>query len=152
MGHILARQPEWRGEIRPGLCTWIVVFFQVKWRDTLNTQASVERYNSVLTKIWNPDTGGYHFINDVEKAVGLSCAALSNLWEGFDFTATESLAKSVPWLRSTCLVVLRSTGGMEFNQWCWRPLPISTQFSPPLSGILCVTLPRRQDVQMQGMA
>ncbi|KAJ7850659.1 hypothetical protein B0H14DRAFT_3137597 [Mycena olivaceomarginata] len=99
LGHILSEIPDWLPHLEEELCSWITLFFGSKWD-------LAEKYNSVLTNIWQPPSGGYAFVTPNEEALGLTCAALSGFWEGFDVSTLSSIEKSPSWLRCTRLVVL----------------------------------------------
>jgi hypothetical protein len=102
LGHTLASIPDWQPFIRQELCSWITVFFRwlAHWR-------RVKEYNSVLSQIWNPVPGEYEFIDDNEKALGLTFIALLKIWEDFDFAAADILNKFVQMLRCTNWAVLQ---------------------------------------------
>ncbi|KAF8208054.1 hypothetical protein K438DRAFT_1754798 [Mycena galopus ATCC 62051] len=99
LGHALSEIPGWQPQIQKELGPWIILFFDSTW-------ALPEKYNSVLTKIWGPATGGYSFINPREEAFGLTYAALSSCWDTLDFSMMQSTEKVASWLRCTSLVVL----------------------------------------------
>ncbi|KAF7348681.1 hypothetical protein MVEN_01386900 [Mycena venus] len=106
LGHTLASVPTWKPFIHEKLSSWIMLsFYHPLSRESL---IGVEKYNSVLSQLWNPDTGKYEFINDSEKALGLSFVALSKLWTEINFDSSGS-----PWgdvfenLRCTGCTVLR---------------------------------------------
>ncbi|KAJ7794760.1 hypothetical protein B0H14DRAFT_3158966 [Mycena olivaceomarginata] len=99
LGHMLSEIPDWQPHLEEELCSWITLFFGSEWD-------LAEKYNSVLTNIWQPPSGGYAFITPNEEALGLTYAALSGFWEGFDVSTLSSIEKSPSWLRCTRLVVL----------------------------------------------
>ncbi|KAJ7106223.1 hypothetical protein C8R44DRAFT_805896 [Mycena epipterygia] len=119
LGHILANDPDWHSHIYKELCCWIAVFFECGLWDL------AEQYNSVLSTIWNLDTGDYEFANTNEKAVALSFIALSNNWEDFDFGTSDSLKQVVSWLHCTAshFAVLREE--YSYND---KPLKLTPQF------------------------
>ncbi|KAJ7910744.1 hypothetical protein B0H13DRAFT_2329051 [Mycena leptocephala] len=99
LGHTLTDISDWHPHIHSELTTWITVFFRgADW-------SLAEQYNTVLWKIWHPDPGQYAFVDQVEKACGLSLVLLLNAWRHFDLTAE----KSVSLLRSTGWTVLGGT-------------------------------------------
>jgi hypothetical protein len=102
MGFHLAERPDWHLHIREELCSWIEIYFQTEWD-------VAEKYNSVLSRVWHPETGGYEFSNNGEKALGLPYAILCQVWKEIDFSTPEGVNKSVPLLRSTILVALRQS-------------------------------------------
>ncbi|KAJ7794778.1 hypothetical protein B0H14DRAFT_119576 [Mycena olivaceomarginata] len=55
LGHMLSEIPDWQPHLEEELCSWITLFFRSKWD-------LAEKYNSVLTNIWQPPSGGYAFI------------------------------------------------------------------------------------------
>ncbi|KAJ7794756.1 hypothetical protein B0H14DRAFT_3556383 [Mycena olivaceomarginata] len=78
LGHMLSEIPDWRPHLEEELCSWITLFFDSKWD-------LAEKYNSVLTNIWHPPSGGYTFITPNEEALGLTYAALSGFWKDLMF-------------------------------------------------------------------
>jgi hypothetical protein len=94
--------PDWQPFIYQELCSWITVFFRglAHWR-------LVKEYNSVLSQIWNPAPSDYEFIDDSEKAFGLTFIALLKIWEDLDFAAANILTKVVQMLRCTNWAVLQ---------------------------------------------
>jgi hypothetical protein len=87
LGHALAEIPSWQPYLRQYLCSWITLFFD-------SDRSLVEKYNSAITNIWKPATGGYTFRNSNEEALGLTYTALSQFWKEFDF----SISKSQEWM------------------------------------------------------
>ncbi|KAJ7106253.1 hypothetical protein C8R44DRAFT_942122 [Mycena epipterygia] len=100
--------PSWHSPIQKELCSWIHSFFKSGPWDL------AEKYNSVLSMIWNLDSD-YEFANNIEKALGLSFIDLSTTWEGFDFGTSDSVEKCVSWLRCTSSVVLHSNSYYDYN-------------------------------------
>ncbi|KAJ7754015.1 hypothetical protein B0H16DRAFT_1886732 [Mycena metata] len=102
LGYTLASIPDWQPLIRQELDSWITVFFRslAHWR-------RVEEYNSVLSQIWNPIPGDYEFIDDNEKALGLTFVVLLKNWEDLDLAAADILNKFVQMLRCTNWAVLQ---------------------------------------------
>ncbi|KAJ7850641.1 hypothetical protein B0H14DRAFT_3664228 [Mycena olivaceomarginata] len=78
LGHMLSEIPDWQPHLEEELCSWITLFFDSKWD-------LAEKYNSVLTNIWHPPSGGYTFITPNEEALGLTYAALSGFWKDLMF-------------------------------------------------------------------
>jgi hypothetical protein len=130
---MLSEIPDWQPHLEEELCSWITLFFDSKWD-------LAEKYNSVLTNIWQPPSGGYAFITPNEEALGLTYAALSGFWEGFDVSTLSSIEKSPSWLRCTGLVMLRK-GPVIHNEGGWTEHIESTPefkaaFSVPLQNSL----------------
>ncbi|KAJ7850649.1 hypothetical protein B0H14DRAFT_3137591 [Mycena olivaceomarginata] len=126
--------PDWQPHLEEELCSWITLFFGSKWD-------LVEKYNSVLTNIGQLPSGGYEFITPNEEALGLTYAALSGFWEGFDVSTLSSIEKSPSWLRCTKLVVLHK-GPTIYNEEAEWPEQIESTpefkaaFSVPLQNSL----------------
>ncbi|KAJ7812638.1 hypothetical protein B0H14DRAFT_3879583 [Mycena olivaceomarginata] len=88
------------------LPAWIILFSRRKSMMRWMTEA----YNTVLVTIWNASTGDYTLtsMDSVETALALTCAALSDGWQQFDWFSAGSLAQLVPLLRCTT-TTLRDT-------------------------------------------
>ncbi|KAJ7850644.1 hypothetical protein B0H14DRAFT_3137589 [Mycena olivaceomarginata] len=127
LGHMLSEIPDWQHHLEEELCSWITLFFGSKWD-------LAEKYNSVLTNIWQPPSGGYTFITPNEEALGLTYAALSGFWEGFDVSTLSSIEN-----HHLGYAVL---GPKIYNEETWRTEQLeSTQefkaaFSVPLQNSL----------------
>ncbi|KAJ7794785.1 hypothetical protein B0H14DRAFT_119712 [Mycena olivaceomarginata] len=119
LGHMLSEIPDWQPHLDAELCSWITLFFRSEWD-------LAEKYNSVLTNIWQPPSGGYAFVTPNEEALGLTCAALSGFWEGFDVSTLSSIEKSPSWLRCTRLVVLCRGPKIYDEEAGWTELLEST--------------------------
>ncbi|KAJ7850656.1 hypothetical protein B0H14DRAFT_841918 [Mycena olivaceomarginata] len=134
LGHMLSEIPDWQPHLEEELCSWITLFFDSKWD-------LAEKYNSVLTNIWQPPSGGYTFITPNEEALGLTYAALSGFWEGFDVSTLSSIEKSPSWLCCTRLVML-CKGPRIYNEETGWPEQIESTpefkaaFSVPLQNSL----------------
>ncbi|KAJ7850639.1 hypothetical protein B0H14DRAFT_3664215 [Mycena olivaceomarginata] len=134
LGHMLSEIPDWQPHVEEELCSWITLFFGSKWD-------LAEKYNSVLTNIWQPPSGGYEFITPNEEALGLTYAALSGFWEGFDVSTLSSIEKSPSWLRCTGLVMLYEGPKIYNEEGGWTEHIESTPefkaaFSVPLQNSL----------------
>ncbi|KAJ7312998.1 hypothetical protein DFH08DRAFT_821824 [Mycena albidolilacea] len=108
LGHMLSEIPDWQPHLEEELCSWITLFFGSEWD-------LAEKYNSVLTNIWQSPSGEYAFITPNEEALGLTYAAVSRFWEGFDVSTLSSIEKSPSWLHCTGLVVL-CKGPVIYNE------------------------------------
>ncbi|KAJ6481321.1 hypothetical protein C8R47DRAFT_595471 [Mycena vitilis] len=93
-GSKLVRMTSWRPHILAEVTAWITIFFR--------TSPLVKPYNSVLERICQT---GYSFLNDHERASGLSYQVLCSFWTDFELTTPEHIQASVPWLRCTGLAV-----------------------------------------------
>ncbi|KAJ7106212.1 hypothetical protein C8R44DRAFT_327039 [Mycena epipterygia] len=129
LGYTLANIPDWHPHIHKELCSWITAFFKYEPWDL------AEKYNSVLSTIWNPDTGDYEFANNIEKALGLSFVALSNSWESFNFGMSDSLQESVKWLHCTSSMVMRTR--YYYREYPWL---LATEMTPHFKTIFSVPL------------
>ncbi|KAJ7081928.1 hypothetical protein C8R44DRAFT_905079 [Mycena epipterygia] len=140
LGYTLADISDWQSHIREDLCSWMTIFFSVYWEHWDLT----DKYTSVLCNIWNTDSSGYTFIDNGEKALGLSFMVLSKTWEGFDFTTAESLNQCVLWLCCTGRVTLRSTYETEDDSAKQIIPGFKSTFSVPLQASLmyAVTMAR----------
>jgi hypothetical protein len=130
LGHMLSEIPDWQPHLE---CSWITLFFG-------SDPDLSEKYNSVLTNIWQPPSDRYAFVTPNEEALGLTCAALSGFWERFDVSTLSSIEKSPSWLRCTRLVVL-CKGPKIYNEAGWPEQIESTPefkaaFSVPLQNSL----------------
>ncbi|KAF7345627.1 hypothetical protein MVEN_01581900 [Mycena venus] len=99
LGRTLSTMPDWQAHLRQEQSSWIAIFFGSTWD-------LVDEYNTVVTSIWKPSIGGYAFTSRNEEALGLTYAALSQVWQEFDFSTSRNLKNSLPWLRCSGQVVL----------------------------------------------
>ncbi|KAJ7080692.1 hypothetical protein C8R44DRAFT_992403 [Mycena epipterygia] len=133
LGHTLAGMPDWHGHIQAKLCSWITMFFRV-WNWDL-----AGKFSSVLGDIWHPDTGEYEFIDDVERALGLTFVTLCKIWEDFDFTTVSSIYESIRWLRcTTSAIFYRVYRDKSHSHWITitSSSHFKTTFSMPLRNSL----------------
>lgn len=126
LGHTLTCIPMWQPFIKEKLCSWIALFMypDESWE-------VAEKYNSVLSQLWNPDPGEYVFIDESERALGLTFIALSNFWEDLNLIDSGAWDELVLMLRCTGWAVLRSSCD-EFGDSVSLAPPFFTAFSGPL--------------------
>ncbi|KAF7348683.1 hypothetical protein MVEN_01387100 [Mycena venus] len=105
LGHTLVSIPMWQPFIREKLSSWIMLFFYKHW--VVENWTVVEKYNSVLSQLWT-DTGEYAFVNNGEKALGLTFVALSKLWAETDFDNPGRWTEFFQILRCTIWVAVRT--------------------------------------------
>lgn len=129
--HTLTDVPSWHTQIQKELCSWINSFFWYRQWDL------AEKYNSVLSTIWNLNSGDYEFANNNEKALGLSFVALSTTWEGFDFRTPDSVEKCLSWLQCTSSVILQS---VTYDGWDHDQLKVVLDVTPHFKTFFSVPL------------
>jgi hypothetical protein len=131
LGHTLASIPAWQPFIREQLSSWIMLFYKSLFGRMEVDMREVEKYNSVLCQIWNIDVGEYGFIDDSEKALGLTFVALSNLWAESDFGDPSAWGKLLENLHCTGWMVLRD-GYVSYEAVAraheWISVEITPQF------------------------
>ncbi|KAF7348692.1 hypothetical protein MVEN_01388000 [Mycena venus] len=107
LGHTLASIPTWEPFIREKPSAWIMLYFyQNRNGMRVTGWPAVEKYNSVLSQLWNPDVGKYDFTDENEKALGLTIVALSKLWEDIDLDNPSVWSEILQILWCTSAVVL----------------------------------------------
>ncbi|KAJ7125763.1 hypothetical protein C8R43DRAFT_1111438 [Mycena crocata] len=149
----IAQAPGWKPFIYSDLPRWIIIFSHRGWGRT--PEWTTADFIEVLRHVWVPDFVKAEHDDRSEKSWTLALAALSNVWETFDFTAEMfSLRDFVTLARCTVSTSLlgdyfkrRHEPRIMGDPYTWKEIPaaLRTLCFPKLSTALTGAAQRAKD-------
>ncbi|KAJ7245578.1 hypothetical protein C8J57DRAFT_1725246 [Mycena rebaudengoi] len=115
LGEMLSSLTQWTPYIHRNLSHWITIYSAMAIFSQEKLQAP---YLSILERIWGVKyTGTYHFTEAAEKTSAWTLIALSIVWEGFNFSAQQTLQDLYQLIRCTIYIAFRLHKPYEHNPW-----------------------------------